>query len=163
MADCRVARPPSRALWHGVDAQYRWPSDLLSLFAPLSMPCRWRSSVSTGCRFGKLNPGVSVVQPALDHRIRVIEIEELIKRANVDQSMRDAVSSGSPRRGRDALPPNHLRAGSHKTRGGSIPFASLRFLELLARPSIFDLFTGIGKPEPLRYGPSGYLSRGIAG
>jgi len=33
----------------------------------------------------------------------------------------------------------------------------------LARPSIFDLFTGIGKPEPLRYGPSGYWSRGITG
>src|SRR6516164_10239985 len=45
MADCRVAQPPSRALWHGVDTQYRWPSDLLSPFAPLSMPCRWRSSV----------------------------------------------------------------------------------------------------------------------
>jgi toxin YoeB len=33
----------------------------------------------------------------------------------------------------------------------------------LARPSIFDLFTGIGKPEPLRYGLSGYWSRGITG
>jgi len=42
----------------------------------------------------------------------------------------------------------------------SLPFASFRFLELLARPSIFDLFTGIGKPEPLRYGLSGYWSRG---
>jgi hypothetical protein len=52
--------------------------------------------LSTGCRFGKLNPGVSVVQPALDYRIRVIVIEELIKRAKVDQSTRDAVSSGSP-------------------------------------------------------------------
>ena len=31
----------------------------------------------------------------------------------------------------------------------------------MARPSIFDLFTGIGKPEPLRYGLSGYWSRGI--
>ena len=33
----------------------------------------------------------------------------------------------------------------------------------MARPSIFDLFTGIGKPEPLRYGLSGYWSRGITG
>jgi Txe/YoeB family toxin of Txe-Axe toxin-antitoxin module len=31
----------------------------------------------------------------------------------------------------------------------------------LARPSIFDLFTGIGKSEPLRYGLSGFWSRGI--
>jgi hypothetical protein len=44
-------------------------------------------------------------------------------------------------------PTNHLRAGSHKTRVAS---TLIRFLELLARPSIFDLFTGIGKPEPLR-------------
>jgi Txe/YoeB family toxin of Txe-Axe toxin-antitoxin module len=31
----------------------------------------------------------------------------------------------------------------------------------LARPSIFDLFTGIGKSEHLRYGLSGFWSRGI--
>jgi Txe/YoeB family toxin of Txe-Axe toxin-antitoxin module len=33
----------------------------------------------------------------------------------------------------------------------------------LARPSIFDLFTGIGKAEHLRHGLSGYWSRGITG
>jgi YoeB-like toxin of bacterial type II toxin-antitoxin system len=33
----------------------------------------------------------------------------------------------------------------------------------LARPSIFVLFTGFGKPEPLRYGLSGYWSRVITG
>ena len=53
-----------------------------------SLLCRCRVDgdplLSTGCRFGKLNPGVSVVQPALDYRIRVIVIEELIKRAKVD-------------------------------------------------------------------------------
>src|SRR5215831_11924117 len=126
MADCRVARPPSRALWHGVDAQYRWPSDLLSLLAPLSMTCIWRSCVVH--RLPLLNPGVSVVQPVLDHRIRVIEIEELIKRANVDQSMRDAVSSGSPE-ARLAIPFLRITCAprSHKTRVRS---TLIRFLSL---------------------------------
>ena len=36
-------------------------------------------------------------------------------------------------------------------------------MEATARHSIFDLFTGTGKPEPLRHGPSGDWSRGITG
>jgi hypothetical protein len=45
-------------------------------------------------------------------------------------------------------PANHLRRQSQIASRVNL----IRFLELSARPPIFDPFTGIGKPEHLRYG-----------